>query len=417
MNAMKHVVCPGCTLLCDDIEIVESGSHPTAINACDRGQRYFENPLRSERKHFVHGEPAQLDAAVDAAVEILSQSKSPLVCGLDQMTTESQQASWKLADTLGATIDTTLSPGDRSSMFALQRVGKVTATIGEIANRSDLVIFWFCDPQTTHPRLLERLSRSSDHPPRRIIVVDQISNKTVEFADSFIQIDRERCPAVLSALRARIAQLQLNETHILETTGLELDVIEDLACALSQAKYGSFFFGQTTPDSTFDLGTNSLSQLVKQLNDMTRFVSMKLRTDANALSAENVLAWSSGYPFAVNHNLEYPRYNWLEFSANEMLARGQCDTILFATLAEAQQTFAKVEVTARDHLDSIPKIALAPFAGFPSDVAFQTGFPGLDESGEFCRNDDISIGLTNTYANGNFSATDILEKIAKRFDS
>ncbi len=71
----------------------------------------------------------------------------------------------RLADRIGATIDTSLADGNRGSMFALQRVGKVTATLGEISSRSDLVVFWFSDPVSTHPRFLERYARPAGAPP------------------------------------------------------------------------------------------------------------------------------------------------------------------------------------------------------------------------------------------------------------
>lgn len=398
-------------MLCDDIEITNTGSRTVAINACDKGQQYFQINGDATPTHSVSGQPVDLEAAINATIEILNQSKSTLICGLDQLTTQAQQAAWKLADKIGATIDTTFSNDARSNMFALQRVGKVTATIGEIANRSDLVVFWFCDPELTHPRLLERLNTPPDHPNRRVIVVDQTETKTAKQADMYIQADRDSCPPILATLRARFAKVSVDENRVRESTGLEPGSIENLADALRQAQYGSIFYGQTTPDSSFDIATESLSQLIRQLNNETRFVAMKLRTDTNAQSAENVLSWSSGYPFAADHRLNYPRFNWLEFSAETILTRGQCDAILFAAGPGLQETFAGLSPTARDHLGSIPKIAITPFVDFQNDVAIQVGIPGLSEAGEFCRNDDISLPLGKTRLTNGISSAEVLNRL------
>ena len=40
--------------------------------------------------------------------------------------------------------------------MAVQAVGESTATLGEIKNRSDLVVYWGSDPLVSHPRHLER---------------------------------------------------------------------------------------------------------------------------------------------------------------------------------------------------------------------------------------------------------------------
>jgi len=49
-----------------------------------------------------------------------------------------------------------VEPGDsRSSaarVLALQRVGRVSATLGEIKNRADVVVFWGADPMVSQPR-------------------------------------------------------------------------------------------------------------------------------------------------------------------------------------------------------------------------------------------------------------------------
>ncbi len=411
MKPIKNAVCPGCTLLCDDIEITDLGPNSVAVNACEIGQAFFQIAVESKHTHSVAGQPVDLETAIRAAANILKRSKSPLICGLDQLTTEAQQSAWKLADQIGATIDTTFSNAGRSNMFALQRVGKVTATIGEIANRSDLLLFWYGDPETTHPRLLERLNKSPDHPNRRVIVIDETETRTAKLADYFVQADRDSCPAILATLRARFAETRMNESLGLAPAGLEPEVFEDLARMIGESRYGSIFYGQTTPDSAFDLVMDSLSRFIRQLNNVTRFVGMGLRTDANAQSAENVLAWSSGYPFAVNHHLNYPRFNQLEYSAETMLNRRQCDAILFATGSEMEDSFRDLSRAAREHVQSIPKIAITPRADFSSDVAIQVGLAGFDESGEFCRIDDISLPLMKAQASAEPSASVILDRI------
>jgi formylmethanofuran dehydrogenase subunit B len=261
-----------------------------------------------------------------------------------------------------------------------------------VANRSDLVVFWFCDPETSHPRLLERLSRSGGR-KRQIVVIDEFANNSANKADNFLKVSRDQAAAVVAVLRAVLKGLLLDAELVRSGTGLELSQLQSLADKLRSANYGSIFFGQTTADSSFDPVTDSLSLMVRELNNLTRFVGIKLRSDANAQGAEDVLAWSSGYPFAINHSLGFPRFNWLEHSAETVLRRRECDAVLFATGADLPQSLAGLSRNSREFLGTIPTIALSPIVNFPSTVSIQVSTPGLDGDGEFCRFDGVSLPL------------------------
>lgn len=82
----------------------------------------------------------------------------PLIYGLSRSATPGQRAAIALAERLGAAIDTTASLCHGPSIMALQEVGEVTCTLGEIRNRADLIVFWGCHPAVSHPRHAERYS-------------------------------------------------------------------------------------------------------------------------------------------------------------------------------------------------------------------------------------------------------------------
>ena len=379
---LQTTTCPACSLLCDDIVVSSDGSIET--NGCEKGAAFFRIQTASDPVHQVDGKPASLESAVSSAVNILSQSKAPLICGLDQMTTQAQQIAWKLADRIGASIDTTFSNRGRSSLFSLQKVGGVTASFGEISQRSDLILFWFCDPVLTHPRLLERLNRAGVE--RKIIVVGEAGNQTAPYADQFVELAPDHAAATLSVLRSCLLDDQRQCVS-------DSNQLVELAEQLSTAHYGAVFYGQPTEGSAFDFADQSMAALIRTLNDSVPFVGMKLRSDANAISAENVLAWSSGYAMAVNHAAGFPRSNWLEYSAETILKRGECDAILMATGADFKGTLDGLSPAAQQHLGSIPKIVLSPIKEIQADVLIRIGVAGLNESGEFCRNDDVSMPL------------------------
>ena len=55
------------------------------------------------------------------------------------------------------------------------------------------------------------------------------------------------------------------------------------------------------------LNIEALMGLVRDLNEYTHFVAMSLRGHGNVTGADNVICWSTGFPFGVNLSRGYPR--------------------------------------------------------------------------------------------------------------
>lgn len=377
----------------------------TANRACPLGQQWFdaawsrEKRLDANRLYFVDQQPVDLQTAIESAAKLLNDSTSPLICGLDGLTTQAQQAAWRLADRIGATIDTTWTNSGRASQFSLQRNGQVTATLGEIAMRSDLIVFWFCDPVKTHPRHLERYSCPENGPARKVIVIDDSRTSTADEADEFIEISKIDTAAAIATLRALIANHPPDDQRVKASTGHPGSTWKMLADQLVGSRYGALFYGSTTLNSDFDLDSDSLASLVRELNQKTRFVSLPMRIDVNAQSAENVLAWSSGFPFAINLNRRFPRSQWLHHSAQSVLQRGECDLILAASTRQLESALSRLrslDSAAADHFEKTKKILVCETemdAISQAAVRFTVATPGWSGTGDFCRQDDVSLPL------------------------
>src|SRR5208283_3565884 len=89
---------------------------------------------------------------------IIEVEDSPLIYGLSSSACEAQRKAIELADLLGAIVDTTSSVCHGPTGLAMQAVGEPTATLGEVRNRADLLIFWGCNPAASHLRHFERYS-------------------------------------------------------------------------------------------------------------------------------------------------------------------------------------------------------------------------------------------------------------------
>ena len=93
--------------------------------------------------------------------------------------------------------------------------------------------------------------------------------------------------------------------------------------------------------------------MVRDLNDLTRFVCVSMQGGGNLTGAENVVASQTGYPSPVNLARGYPRYGPGEYNASISLERGEPDAALIVTGDPA----AGLSPIARDRLARIPYIA------------------------------------------------------------
>ncbi len=183
---------------------------------------------------------------------------------------------------------------------------------------------------------------------------------------------------------------------------------------MKTCRFGIVFFGLGL--SMTGLGHRSVEALlllVRDLNDYTRFYVRRMRVQGDVTGADSVLAWQTGYPFSVNLARGYPRYNPGEFSAQEMLERGEAD----ACLLVGSEGVARFSAAALAHLRRIPTIALdypTVASAIPPTVRFTTAVYGVHRPGTAYRMDEIPIPLRAFLASDYSSDHDVLRMIGEK---
>jgi formylmethanofuran dehydrogenase subunit B len=108
LNVVKNATCTFCGCVCDDIELHAEGERIVETKrACSLGESWFKNHT-AERLYpdaLVNGQPATVDAAVEAAADYLYWAHMPLVYGLSNTTCEAQREAVFLAELIGGVID------------------------------------------------------------------------------------------------------------------------------------------------------------------------------------------------------------------------------------------------------------------------------------------------------------------------
>ena len=399
MKEVNQVACTVCGCVCDDLRItVADGKITNAEGACRLAEPWFLGQgSRQPPVAEIDGRSAPLEAAVAKAAELLRAANSPLIYGLSRSSTDGQRAAISLAEQIGGTIDTTASLCHAPSVMALQEVGEVTCTLGEVKNRADLVIFWGVNPVESHPRHLERYSLfpqgryvPGGRSDRTLVVVDVKPTGTTELADLFLRIspgsDYEVLTTLRSLLRGRPAAPEC-------AVGAPRHLLENLAERMKSCRYGIIFFGLGL--SMTGMGQHNveaLLQLVTDLNRTTRFSARRMRIPGDVTGADMVLAWQTGYPFSVNFARGYPRYNPGEFSAQPMLERGDVDVGLFV----GSEGAARFSAPALQNLAKIPTIVLdypTVESAIVPTIRFTTAVYGIHREGTAYRMDGVPIPL------------------------
>ena len=203
MPEFGSVTCAGCALLCDDVTIEISSDGVRMRPECPLGVQWFSEAgapagRRSGDRRWRadgrrNGAPEGRRVAARRAP-----SAAPRIRGA---TVEDARAAVALADRLGALVSTGPWAGAWPGAPAVPLRGASTATLGEIRDRSQVVVVWREDPETTHPRLLERLVRARDSASdRALVVVDDRDTATAARADVRLSLPRERDLEALTIL-------------------------------------------------------------------------------------------------------------------------------------------------------------------------------------------------------------------------
>lgn len=421
MVTYGNVVCPFCGCLCDDLEVrVEDGGIKEVKNACVISRSKFLNHARDRLKPQVkrNGELVHvpLGEALDRAAEILKDSYFPLIYGLSSTETDAQRLAIELAELIGGSIDNTASVCHGPTLLAAQGCGAVKCTLGEVKNRADLVIFWGCNPAEAHIRHPTRYSitpkglfTQGGKKDRKVVHVDVRETRTSKMADLFIKVKPGQDYELLSALRASVKGHEVGDV-----AGVPSKTIKQMAEMMKSCKFGTILFGLgLTMSGGKHMNIDAALRLVRDLNEFTKFTIAPMRGHYNVSGANDVMLWTTGYPFAVNFARGYPVFGPGEFSAVDILARGECD----AALILASDPIAHLPASASRHLAKIMTIVIDPKVNLTSliaEVTIPSAMAGIECDGTAYRMDGIPIRLRKVIDSEFLPDREILHGIIER---
>jgi formylmethanofuran dehydrogenase subunit C len=250
---------------------------------------------------------------------------------------------------------------------------------------------------------------------RTLVVVDIRPTPTSKIADIFLQIRPGKDFEVLTTLIALVRGHAVDEERVAET-GATMDQLSDLAARMKAARYGVLFHGMgLTMTRGKHHNTLAILTLGIILNDYTRFLAMPLRGHGNVTGADAVSGWLTGYPFGVDFSRGYPRYNPGEYTACDLLTRGECD----AAMILAADPGATMPRPAIEHMARIPTIVLDPHISHTSRLArvhITTATTGISAPGTVYRMDEMPLKVRPPFESPYPTDEEVVRRIIAEVD-
>lgn len=449
MPVVRAVTCPVCGCLCDDIELtIENGRIVKVRNGCAMCEAKFlgyccehrvSRPMIRKNGELVK---VSFKKAIERAAQILAEANYPVLYGWSNTSCEATSVGLELAEEVGGVIDNTSVVCHGPSILSLQEVGLPGCTLGQVRHRADLVIYWGSNPWSSHPRHIERYTTFSEgrfeksawrgyisktralvglkkfkstfrrallkkEPPvpdyfekkpyssmqkegRKLIVIDVRRTRSADISDYFIQVEPNKDYELFQAFRALVRD---QEVEVDKVAGVPLEYLEEVVDEMVSCNFGAIFFGLgLTMSGAKWRNIDAAISLVRDLNMRTKFIIMPMRGHYNVTGANVVSTWQTGYSYAVDFSLGYPRYNPGETTVVDILLRKDSD----AALVVASDPVSNFPKKAAEHLVKNPLIVIDPHMNVTShvaDVVIPSAFAGIEAEGTAYRMDHVPIPL------------------------
>ena len=430
MRIVSNVTCLGCGCTCDDITVTADDNRIVeARHACGMGETWFGDGS-APGLVLADGDDVGMDVALDAAAALLAGAARPLVYLAPELSCEAQREAVAIADAVRARLDSVTTATILPTVLAQQERGRAAATLGEVRNRADLVVFWGVDPAARYPRYAERYAPDPPglHVPdgrrsRTVVAVDIGNARGPADADLRVSFAAADEVAALSMMTAAVSEVGLkpdfdapvrlkrdSDAQVRRKpdptssaddvgsgfsrsgsdvgSGFSRSGIGLLLDTLLAARY-AVVVADPEPGAAKenrDAGrAAALVALTQALNGRTRCALSLLRAGGNRSGADAVMTWQTGYPTAVDFWRGAPVYRPYAASADGF------DVVLIAGVG-SEIPAALLEATAH-----IPLIVIGPQAsevGLPhARVAVDTAIAGIHEGGTAFRMDDVPVPL------------------------
>ncbi|WP_230972422.1 formylmethanofuran dehydrogenase subunit B [Archaeoglobus neptunius] len=376
------MICPGCSCLCDDIQI----KNGRIFHACRRGEEIFSRYGENRARALVDGREVDVDTAIEKAVEILKDAENPAIYGLDTTVMEVQEIAVDVAEKLNGYIDDNSSFCLGELVEAVLKGDVPTTTLDEVRDNAYVIVYWGANPFHSLPRHMSRYSyypRGAKRPrgyeeDRYLVVVDVRRSETAKLAKKnakYIQVDNDE---------------ELVESFMRVVDGKAAKYAKEAGVIINEMKKADFnviLGGLGLKYGLRDL--NRFVELVRKLNEVAKVYFIPAGFHANMRGFNETLFERTG---AVNKYSFRDGKSDKEFAFTELLRNDRVDAALIVGTDPVYSL--PYEISAK--LGKIKTVVVDPRMSFTArvaDVVIPSAVSGIEMSGTMVRSDGVRIKL------------------------
>ncbi|MER2252793.1 formyltransferase [Methylorubrum podarium] len=313
---------------------------------------------------WVKGGAADVDAAVEAAADLLAAARVPVLAGLSAEVA-ALRAAYRLAETLGASLDPVSGPSLYAELGALSAGGIMSTTRAETIGRADVVLILGNRPWDG-----DLVGAIAAAPPSR--------GRAAGSERALLSLGGPQNGAIRHvAYTADAGGLAISLGHLRAFAKGHLageEAFTDLARRLFSAQYGVVIYD---PEEVGELGVEMLQGLIRDLNESTRFFALTLADPFQGRAAVQLSAWTTGQAPRVGFGRHQPEHDPWRFDSARQIAAGEADAALW---------LASLPAPRPAWLGSLPTVAIVgegspEAAGETADIVITVGVPGQSVGG------------------------------------
>ncbi len=412
-SSYENVASPFCGLLCDDLHVTNDNATIQVIKSRCGATAGFERSL-PDAKPQISGREVSLEEAVTAAAGLVSKSNAPLYGGLST-DIDGIRAALALADHTRGVIDHAYGSVIDRNMAVLQSAGWFMSTLTETRNRADIIVIAGSDVHKLYSCFFNNIvnareSLFSDIPTKRTVVfIGEGLDQSGAVGERIGEVITLACPldridTVLSVLLARLRDHPVRGDEI---EGVPLSDIEALRKRFLEASYGVMVWASgDLKTQQPDLTVHTMSEVVKKLNETTRWGGLSLGGTEGSVNATAVCGWQTGYPSQISFANGAPDYDPYLYSIDRQLADKEGDLLVW--IASITPDLCPPETDLPMIVLGTPGLKL----GKQPDVFIPVGTPGVDHAGQTIRCDSVvSLPLRNLGRSSAPSVAQVLSAI------
>ncbi len=388
-NNNEYLVCPSCSLHCDDLVFKKTDDKFKIINIenikCKKKVEAYNISTKSKLTPSINNKKSTLTGAIEKIKKILASKNEIAILnhGTDMSGVRSILA---FASQHHGIIDHVNTKYLYQNISIPQRTGYMATSLTEVKNRAELIIIFGNKIFDKNPRLIEKIllpknSLITKKIKKEIILVGSFDKETIKAMNSKanvtnINIKLDHIPNLLQSIQNK------NTTGISIVSNKILKKVQDL---LSKTGYtavtwtASDFEKSSNPEKII----NIISSFVVDLNVNKRAGCFPISGALGDVTSSQVLTWLTGFPSRIKYLDGTFSHNKLAYNITDLIEKYNTDVVIHVS----SLALNKIKINKK-----ITNIVLGhPNSKFTSepDVFIPIGVPGIDHSGIMFRTDNV----------------------------